>query len=124
MDVPEYCLAKPEACETFPFGPEVTVYRVKHKMFALYSDGEGGVPTVNLKCEPNQALALRDIWSAVTPGYHMNKKHWNTVILDGSIPDSEIERMIDQSYTLVVHGLTQADREALESRYPADQLYR
>lgn len=124
MDVPAYCLTKPEACEDFPFGPDVTVYRVKHKMFALFTEGESGPPSINLKCEPTQALALRDIWPAVKPGYHMNKKHWNTVTLDGSVPDAELERMIDHSYGLVVRGLTQADRQSLEQQYPAEQLYR
>ena len=79
---------------------------------------------MNLKCDPDEANALRDVFVAVIPGYHMNKKHWNTVILDGTIPVSEIERMIDRSYGLVVKGLKKAERQALELRYPKEQLYR
>ena len=79
---------------------------------------------MNLKCDPEQALALRDIFTAVVPGYHMNKAHWNTVILDGSIPRGEIERMIDHSYGLVVKGLPKAQRTALEIRHGSDAIYR
>lgn len=126
MDVPTYCLSRPEVREDCPFGPDVTAYRVRSKIFALYSSGgrDGGLASVNLKCEPAQALALRDIWDAVIPGYHMNKKHWNTVTLDGSVPDAELARMIDHSYTLVVRGLPKSERHLLELRHCSDQLYR
>ena len=106
-----YLLGKPEAIEDYPFGPDVAVMKVRGKMFATLSvtAGEG---RMNLKCDPDQALALRDLFSAVLPGYHMNKKHWNTVCLDGSIPSGELQRMIDHSYALVVKGLPKAVREA------------
>ncbi|MBQ12791.1 MAG: MmcQ/YjbR family DNA-binding protein [Gammaproteobacteria bacterium] len=108
----KYLLAKPEAIEDYPFGPDVMVPKIKGKMFATLGT-ENGIGRVNLKCDPNEALALRDIFSAVIPGYHMNKKHWNTVILDGSIPSGEIARMFDNSYKLVVRSLPKARRESL-----------
>ena len=76
---------------------------------------------MNLKCDPAEALFLRDMFDAVVPGYHMNKTHWNTVILDGSIPRGEIERMIDRSYGLVVKKLKRAERVALEVRFGAER---
>lgn len=126
MDVPSYCLAKPEARQDFPFGTDVAVYRICSKIFALHSfqHKEGRLASINLKCDPSQAVALRDIWHAVVPGYHMNKKHWNTVILDGSVPDAELARMVDHSYTLVVSGLKRSERRILELHYSAAQLYR
>ncbi|GAB3038273.1 MmcQ/YjbR family DNA-binding protein [Bowmanella dokdonensis] len=111
-----YLLAKPEAREDFPFGPEVAVMKIRNKMFATLSveQGEG---RMNLKCDPQQALMLRDMFDAVLPGYHMNKLHWNTIRLDGSIPAGEIQRMIDHSYGLVVKGLPRAERNALVAKY-------
>jgi predicted DNA-binding protein (MmcQ/YjbR family) len=95
----EYCLSKPQATEGFPFGEDTLVFKVNGKIFALANlDGD---LSVNLKCDPQLALELRELYSAVTPGYHMNKKHWNTVILDGSVPDKEIMKWIDHSYDLV-----------------------
>jgi predicted DNA-binding protein (MmcQ/YjbR family) len=102
--VRDYLLGKPEALEDFPFGPDVAVMKVRGKMFATLGE-ESGEGRMNLKCDPDQALALRDIFAAVQPGYHMNKKHWNTIKLDGSIPEGEIQRMIDHSFALVVGGL-------------------
>lgn len=111
----DYLLRKKGATEEIPFGPETLVYKVSGKMFALVpAEGEPGPLTINLKCEPGQALFLRDLYPAVRPGYYMNKTHWNTVTIDGSIPDSEILGMVDDSYDLVVKGLTRAAREALE----------
>ena len=78
---------------------------------------------MNLKCDPDQALALRDIFTAVLPGYHMNKKHWNTIKLDGSIPEGEIQRMIDHSFALVVGGLSKKVREGMEVRHGREALY-
>ncbi|PCJ16882.1 MAG: hypothetical protein COA96_18135 [SAR86 cluster bacterium] len=112
----EYLLAKPEAIADYPFGPDVMVPKIKGKMFATLST-ENGIARINLKCDPDEALALRDIFVAIIPGYHMNKKHWNTVTLDGSIPQGEIERMIDNSYLLVIRSLTKAQREALSIKY-------
>ena len=105
----EYCLSKPRATEGTPFGPDVVVFKVGGKMFALASLDE--VPTtVNLKCDPDLALELRDRYEQVRPGYHMNKKHWNTVELDSGIPDTELRKMIDHSYELVVKRLPNAKR--------------
>ena len=118
----QYLLGKPEAMEDYPFGPDVAVMKVRGKMFATLGE-EQGEGRMSLKCDPDQALALRDIFAAVLPGYHMNKKHWNTVRLDGSIPVGEIERMIDHSYALVVKGLTKKVREGMEVRHGRDALY-
>jgi len=108
----EYCLKKPAAIETTPFGPDNIVFKVEGKMFALAALDE--VPSaVNLKCDPDFALELRDRYEQVIPGYHMNKKHWNTVVLDGVIPEREIRKMIDHSYELVVQSLPKAKREKL-----------
>ncbi|MFT4769804.1 MAG: putative DNA-binding protein (MmcQ/YjbR family) [Glaciecola sp.] len=114
-DARNYVLGRPEAWEDYPFGPGVAVLKVQNKMFATLGT-EDGVARMNLKCEPNEALMLRDIFEAVMPGYHMNKRHWNTVLLDGSIPKGEIERMIDNSYALVVQGLPSRQRKALQLR--------
>jgi predicted DNA-binding protein (MmcQ/YjbR family) len=118
-----YLRQRPDAVEDFPFGPDVYVYKVVNKMFATLAT-DAGVARVNLKCDPEEALILRDVFAAVQPGYHMNKAHWNTVLLDGSIPRGEIERMIDRSYGLVVKGLKKADRVALEVRHGKAELYR
>jgi predicted DNA-binding protein (MmcQ/YjbR family) len=100
----EYCLSKPRVTEGTPFGPDVLVFKVGGKMFALTALDE--MPTtVNLKCHPDWALDLRDRYEEVRPGYHMNKKHWNTVKIEGSIPDAELRKMIDHSYDLVVETL-------------------
>ncbi len=107
-----YLLAKKGATEEMPFGPDNWVYKVMGKMFALVPLDAAPL-TISLKCEPGQALLLRDVYPAVRPGYHMNKTHWNTVTLDGSIPDAEVRGMIDDSYDLVVAGLPRAQRRAL-----------
>lgn len=117
-----YLLTKPEAIEDFPFGPDAAVYKVEGKMFAL-SFYRNGQLSVNLKCNPREAIELRDVFSAVQPAYHMNKQHWNTVILDGSLPDGEVQRMIDHSYGLVVKGLKKAVRQGLEIRHGKAALY-
>lgn len=103
----------PEAEETEPFGPGYLVYKVAgHKMFALLmGGGADGPATVNLKCDPELALALRGQFPAVTPGYHMNKKHWNSVLLDGTVPEDEILEMLRHSYVLVAGSLRRADRD-------------
>ena len=100
----EYCLSKPYAIETTPFGPDVLVFKVGGKMFALAALDEVP-PRVNLKCDPDLALDLRDRYEQVTPGYHMNKRHWNTVEIESGIPDAELRKMIDPSYNLVIKGL-------------------
>ena len=112
MDLAEfrdYCLTKPGAIEGTPFGPDVLVFKVGGKMFALAA--LDAVPTtVNLKCHPDLALDLRDRYQQVTPGYHMNKKHWNTVEIEGGIPAVELRKMIDHSYQLVVESLPKTAR--------------
>jgi predicted DNA-binding protein (MmcQ/YjbR family) len=118
-----YLLTRPEAWEDYPFGPDVAVFKIRNRMFATLA-ATGGTARMNLKCEPEEALILRDIFPAVLPGYHMHKAHWNTVLLDGSIPRGEIERMIDRSYGLVVRKLRRAERVALEVRHGRDVIYR
>jgi predicted DNA-binding protein (MmcQ/YjbR family) len=103
-DFRAYCLAKPNVTEGTPFGADTLVFKVGGKMFALASLEEVP-PRVNLKCDPERALDLRDRYEEVQPGYHMNKKHWNTVELGGGIPEAELRGMIDHSYDLVVARL-------------------
>lgn len=120
-----YLMSKPEAIEDWPFGPDVAVFKVRDKMFAtLAYEHEHEQARINLKCDPNQALILRDVFDAVIPGYHMNKQHWNTVILDGTIADEELRAMIDQSYRLVVKGMKKSVRSSLELMYGSDQIYK
>lgn len=95
----EYCIAKKGATEGFPFGNDTLVFKVKGKIFALVSlEGE---LSINLKCDPVLALELREKYSSVTGAYHMNKKHWNTINIDGTMPDKEVYSWIDHSYALV-----------------------
>ena len=117
-----YLLARPEAWEDYPFGPRVAVFKIRSKMFATLIEDEGLV-RMNLKCDPHEAMILRDIFASVGPGYHMNKRHWNTVIVDGSIPDGEIQRMVDSSYGLVVSALKSSQRKALEVQHGKAALY-
>lgn len=108
----EYCLGKAGVSDGLPFGPDNIVFKVGGKMFALLALDE--VPAAaNLKCDPDRALELRDRYEEVTPGYHMNKKHWNTVLLVGSIPETELRQMIDHSYALVRDSLPRAQRAKL-----------
>ncbi|MBA2269532.1 MAG: MmcQ/YjbR family DNA-binding protein [Chthoniobacterales bacterium] len=108
----KYCLKKPGTMEDSPFGPEHIVFKVGGKMFALLAFEEVP-PTANLKCDPDRALELRDRYEQVRPGYHMNKKHWNTVELNTGLPEAELRRMIDDSYALVVRALPKRQREQL-----------
>lgn len=108
----EYCLAKRGATEGTPFGEDVIVFKVGGKIFALVALDE--IPaTANLKCDPDLALELRDRYEQVRPGYHMNKKHWNTVEIESGIPLAELRKMIDHSYELVVKSLPKVRREKL-----------
>jgi len=95
----EYCISKEGATEGFPFGGDTLVFKADGKIFALLNLEED--LSINLKCDPVFALELRERYTSVTPGYHMNKKHWNTVRLDGSVPDKEIYSWIDHSYDRV-----------------------
>ena len=118
----KYLLSKPEAEEHYPFDDYTAVFKVQGKMFALLIKKQGQ-PLLNLKCNPDHAIELRDIFKEVFPAYHMNKRHWNSVILDGDLPNGEIERLIDHSYGLVVKGLKKSIREGLEVRYGKTVLY-
>jgi predicted DNA-binding protein (MmcQ/YjbR family) len=111
----DYCTARTGVTEEFPFGETTLVFKVMGKLFAL-TDVEALPLTVNLKCDPDLAIELRERYPAVQPGYHMNKTHWNTVELDGSLTDDEVKQMIDHSYELVVRGLTKRAQAALNSK--------
>ena len=110
-DLREYCIKKKEVTESFPFDETTLVFKVKNKMFAL-TDIEKPL-SINLKCDPEEAIELRERYTAVKPGYHMNKKLWNTVDIDGSIDEELILKWIDDSYRLIVEKLPKKDREGL-----------
>lgn len=110
----DYCIKKMGVTEEFPFGEDNMVFKVAGKMFAL-ADLVDIPLRVNLKCDPEHAAELREKYESVQPGYHMNKKHWNTVVIDGSIPQRELMAMIDESYDLVVKGLKKSLRETIQS---------
>ena len=112
-EIYDYCMNKLGTEETYPFGEETLVFKVGGKMYAL-SSPEKVPPSVNLKCDPERAMELREQYEAVQPGYHMNKKHWNTIQLDGSLPANEIRELIDHSYDLVVASLPKKAREELK----------
>jgi len=107
-----HCLSKPGATEGYPFGPGALVMKVGGKLFAIVAD-EADPLTVSLKCEPEEAQLLRSTYPAVNPGYHLNKRHWNTVTLDGSISKRQVLDWVDDSYDLVVETLTRAARAEL-----------
>jgi predicted DNA-binding protein (MmcQ/YjbR family) len=109
----KYLLSKKGSYLDFPFGPEAAVYKVGSKMFALCAWHEK-VPWLNLKCDPEDADILRSMFDSIKPAYHMNKKHWNSVYLDGTVPEGILHQMIDDSYSLVVNGLSKAEREKLK----------
>lgn len=111
-DVRARCLSFPGATETFPFGPNTSVFKVAGKLFALSALAESPL-RVSLKCEPELAEQLRLTHPAVIPGYHLNKRHWNTVIIDGTLPDKTIADMVEDSYDLVVSRLSKARRQEL-----------
>ncbi len=108
----EFCLQLPYTTESFPFDKTTLVFKVKNKMFAL-ADVDS-FESINLKCDPEHAILLREKYHAVQTGYHMSKKHWNTVVLDGSIPNQQIKDWIVDSYKLVVASLPKAERFILE----------
>ena len=96
----DYCLSKPGAEETMPFGPDTLVYKVNNKIFLLVGLDSADL-RFNVKCDPDKAIELRDEYACVLPGFHMNKKHWNTVVVDGSVSNALLKEWIDHSYTLV-----------------------
>jgi predicted DNA-binding protein (MmcQ/YjbR family) len=111
-DLRAHCLSLTGAAETFPFGTETSVFKVAGKIFAL-SRLQQSPLRVSVKCEPGLAERLRDSYAAVIPGYHLNKRHWNTVMIDGSLPDQMLEEMVEDSYDLVVSRLPISHRRAL-----------
>ena len=109
----EYCLSKPGVTESTPFGPDTLVFKVMNKMFAVTGIDE--FEYVNLKCDPERAVELREQWAGVKPGWHMNKQHWNSVFTDGSVPDKMILELTDHSYDLIVAGLPKKVKAELDS---------
>jgi predicted DNA-binding protein (MmcQ/YjbR family) len=107
-----WCLARPGATEEFPFGERTSVFKVEGKMFALSSLRSRPL-SVSVKCEPELASQLRAAYPAVKPGYHLNKRHWNTITLDGSLDDKTVFDMLEDSYDLVVAGLPRAKQRRL-----------
>ncbi|MEI5100534.1 MmcQ/YjbR family DNA-binding protein [Streptomyces sp. PmtG] len=108
-----FCLSFNDVVEDFPFGPETSVFKVAGKLFAL-SALDGRPLTVNLKCDPEIALQLRAQYPEIIPGWHMNKRHWNTVTIDGELPDQLVRELVEDSYDLVVAGLPRAERLRLD----------
>jgi len=109
----EYCLSKTGTEETLPFGPDTLVFKVAGKVFLLTGlDSE--VLRFNVKCDPDQVSELREQFSCVLPGFHMNKKHWNTIVVDGSVPSKQLKEWIDHSYDLVVKSLPKKIREEMD----------
>ncbi len=108
----EYCLSKKGVTESFPFDEDTLVFKVIDKAFLLTGISERPV-SFNVKCDPEKAILLREKYSCVEPGYHMNKKHWNTVVADGSVSEKMLREWIDHSYEQVIIGLTKAKRAML-----------
>ncbi|MBL7884105.1 MAG: MmcQ/YjbR family DNA-binding protein [Bacteroidia bacterium] len=108
----DYCISKKGVEETMPFGPNTLVFKVMGKAFLLTGLDELSLQ-FNVKCNPEYAIELREKYSCVIPGYHMNKKHWNTILVDGSVPEILLYEWINHSYNLVVEGLTKKDKEIL-----------
>ena len=106
----ERCLALPGASEEFPFGDEVSVFKVGGKMFALCSLDAEPPLQLSVKCDPELAVQLRSAYEAIGPGYHLNKRHWNTITLDGSVPEEMVTDLLGDSYDLVVASLPKARR--------------
>ncbi|MBS1747683.1 MAG: MmcQ/YjbR family DNA-binding protein [Bacteroidetes bacterium] len=107
-----YCLSKKAVTEDFPFGETTLVFRVKGKIFLLAALDANPLQ-FNAKCNPDKAVELREQFNAIQPGYHMNKKHWNTVINDGSISTNLLKEMVDDSYNLIVQSLPKSQREEI-----------
>ena len=104
----EYCLSKPYVTEGFPFDSETLVFKLKGKIFALCNLND--FISVNLKCDPEKAIELREQFEFVQPGFHMNKKHWNTITFDGRLSWKQLKEWIDDSYNQVEAGLPKKDR--------------
>lgn len=113
-EIRDYCMAKPGVYEGFPFGGDTLVFKVMNKIFAL-TGLEEEPPFVNLKCDPDRAIELREKHGDIQPGYHMNKQQWNSVYFTGSLSRKLVLELIDHSYELIVAGLKKKDREVLEN---------
>lgn len=111
-ELKEYLLSKPETAESFPFGDDVHVFRVKNKMYALVG-WRNDLMMLNLKCDPDESVALRDIFPAITEGYHMDKKHWVSIYFDNTVPKGEILRIIDNSFLLVVSKMNKKEQASI-----------
>ena len=113
----DYCLSKKAVTEHFPFDEDTLVFKVGGKMFALssLSQWEKGTPSVNLKCDPERAGELRANFDGIKPGYHMSKIHWNTIDVNGDVPDKLLQELIDHSYDLVFSSLTKKVREEINN---------
>lgn len=109
-EIREYCLSKKMVTESFPFDEVTLVFKVADKMFALLNVESQSELSINLKCNPEKAIELREQYSFIIPGFHMNKKHWNTVLLDSTANRELIFQLIDDSYNLVVGGLSKKQR--------------
>jgi len=130
----DYCLSRPEATLDYPFDPTVPVFKVKGKMFGLLgkcSDSgkelgteNAGYYFLNLKCDPDEAIMLADVFTEILPAYHMSKKHWISIVLKESMPEVEIKRIVDRSYSMVVKKLKKAERLQLELLHTHEDLYR
>ncbi|OAB42516.1 MmcQ/YjbR family DNA-binding protein [Paenibacillus glacialis] len=107
-----YCLSKKNSLEDYPFGNDVLVVKVASKMFALINEHNNQLK-ISLKCDPFIAESLRQQYSSITPGYHLNKNHWNTILIDGTISEQELFEMIDHSYELVFKGLKKSEKDAI-----------
>jgi predicted DNA-binding protein (MmcQ/YjbR family) len=111
-----YCLSKKGAYEDYPFGNDVFVAKIASKMFALISERNNQL-TISLKCNPILADNLRQQYPCITPGYHLNKAHWNTIVIDGSLTESELFKMIDHSYELIFKGLKKIEKETIQNEF-------
>ena len=117
-DLLQYCQSRPAASEEYPFGEGVAVFKVGGRMFALVP--VAGEVEVSLKCDPGLALDLRARYPAIRPGYHLNKQHWNTITVDGTVADDQVLELVDHSYDIVVDGLSRAARQRLGIDSSAD----
>lgn len=109
----EYCLQLQQVTEDTPFGEDVLVFKIAGKMFCFTALDREDL-RINLKCEPDEAIEMREMFPSVQPGFHMNKRHWNTIIIDGTVSDSMLKKWIEKSYRLVISGLPKKER----SKYP------
>jgi len=108
-----YCLSKQQVEETQPFGPENLVYKLGGKVFLITSLDYVEYLTFNVKCDPDMAIELRERYACVQPGYHMNKKHWNTIVIDGSVSTAQLKKWMDHSYDLILKSLPKKAQEAI-----------